>query len=152
MSEQTASKEFSHKRTWLAALLTVFVPGLGHLYIQMWGGAILWFLLYFVATVLLFPDQSAPDELSIDGLVAWSEAMPLEVTLTILGITALCMVDVYIRTKQINRHASRQADSGGDIQYCPNCGKELDEDIDFCHWCTTELETATEDTDDDSDT
>jgi hypothetical protein len=132
----------SEKKTWLAALLTLLVPGLGHLYIRMWGGAVLWFLLYFTATVVLFPTQSTPSDLSLDGLVAWGEAMPIEVALTVMGITALCMADVYVRTRQLNQRPIQRSGSGSDVQRCPDCGKELDADLDFCHWCTTELPKA----------
>jgi predicted amidophosphoribosyltransferase len=30
--------------------------------------------------------------------------------------------------------------SSTDGQHCPSCGKELDEDLDFCHWCTQRLD------------
>lgn len=28
---------------------------------------------------------------------------------------------------------------------CPNCGKEVDADMEFCHWCTTEFATLNSD-------
>ncbi|WP_144906527.1 zinc ribbon domain-containing protein [Halobellus captivus] len=31
--------------------------------------------------------------------------------------------------------------SAGSAEDCPNCGKELDPELDFCPWCTTRLNT-----------
>jgi predicted amidophosphoribosyltransferase len=33
--------------------------------------------------------------------------------------------------------------TAGEDATCPNCGGELDEEIDFCPWCTMRFETET---------
>lgn len=120
-------------------LLTVVIPGLGHVYLQLWKRALLWLLVYVATTTVFLPEESMPESLSMDAFVAAGEAVPLEVTLLILSISLLCLLDVYMMTREINERARRA--SGRAVATCPNCGEELDEDLDFCHWCTTRLDT-----------
>jgi hypothetical protein len=57
------------------------------------------------------------------------------------GVLALCIVDVYLmalRRNAVLDRAERVA-AGEQPRQCPNRGREVDQDIDFCHWCTTEL-------------
>lgn len=123
-------------------LLTVLIPGLGHIYLKLWLRAILWLALYVTATTLVLPDGSTPDSFSIDAFMSAGEAIPLEAALLVLGISVLCLVDAYLMTNQINSRVKRA--TGEAPQACPNCGKELDGDLTFCHWCTTELEEPSE--------
>lgn len=138
MSDSTSENGHSRKRPWLALLLTVLVPGLGHVYLKLWLRALLWLVLYVAASTYVLPDSATPDALSLDAFVAASEAVPTDAALLILGISAICLVDVYILTAHINSRV-RPTD-GSAHAVCPNCGKELDEDLSFCHWCTTELD------------
>lgn len=140
--------EFSRKRPWLAVLLTVFVPGLGHIYLRLWGRAILWLALSILASYLLVPDSVVPESFSADAILAASQTIAIESAVVLLGVSLLCMVDVYVMARQINEYVARQ-ETGGDpnaAHRCPNCRKELDPDIDFCHWCTTELDRSESDT------
>jgi predicted amidophosphoribosyltransferase len=57
------------------------------------------------------------------------------VTIGSVVITTLNVVDAYWLA--VNENQTQEVEAG---MTCPNCGKELDEDIDFCHWCTTQLE------------
>jgi hypothetical protein len=136
----------SEKRPWLAALLAFVHPGLGHVYLREWTRALLWFALVLTSASLLIPETAAPQAFSLESLRTMSEAMPTETVVVIVGITLLSMVDAYwIATRQ-NR--SQQLEEDGAT--CPNCGKEIDADIDFCHWCTTELQNASEDSEEPS--
>ncbi|MFC7057418.1 zinc ribbon domain-containing protein [Halovenus salina] len=136
MSDST-HETHAQKRPWLALLLTILVPGLGHAYLRLWLRSLLWLALYLTATTFVLPDGATPEELSVDAFVAASEAVPIEAALVVLGVSVLCLVDVYMMTGQINnriRHAN------GELTACPNCGKEIDDDLSFCHWCTTEID------------
>jgi predicted amidophosphoribosyltransferase len=54
----------------------------------------------------------------------------------------LNVLDAYwIAAKSADRRTSIVGD---DSRTCPNCGKELEPDIDFCHWCTTQLDGDTD--------
>ncbi len=119
-------------------LLTVLIPGLGHVYLRLWIRALLWLVLYVTTTTLLLPDGATPDGLSLDAFLAAGDAISLEVTALILGVLFICLVDAYMMANHVNRRV-RQTD-GDTPESCPHCRKELDSDLTFCHWCTTELD------------
>lgn len=118
-------------------LLTILMPGLGHFYLALWRRALLWFAVYFTAATFLLPDESVPDSFTADAFVEASEAVPLWVTALILGISVLCLFDAYLMAGRRNQQVRRTEER---TVVCPNCGKDIDEDIDFCHWCTTRLD------------
>jgi len=126
------------KRPWLAALLAFVYPGLGHVYLREWLRAVLWFGLVFSTTALLLGDSvMAPldDGITVEGLVTVSQNVPLEASLALFAITALSMADAFWMATRGNTEA--EVVEG---MQCPNCGKELEGDLDFCHWCTTRLD------------
>lgn len=130
------------KRPWLAALLAFIYPGLGHVYLREWLRAILWFGLV-VSTTTLLVDQSvmAPlnDGFSLEALLTVSQNIPLGVSVALFAITGLSMVDAFWMATRENVETEVVEGSK-----CPNCGKELEDDLEFCHWCTTRLEQPTE--------
>ncbi len=151
MSFSGLRKEPGRKRPWLAALLAILYPGLGHVYLRKWGRALLWFLVIISSSTFLIPQNAVPETLSMEELIAAGQAVPLPVSLAILTLTFLSMADAYWIARRTGEQAAspdlpdseirdgaKQPDS--DTRSCPNCGKEVDEDIDFCHWCTTKLD------------
>jgi len=126
------------KRPWLAAILAFIYPGLGHVYLREWLRAILWFGLVLSSTTLLVDESAmAPlnDGLSVDTLLAISGNIPTEATVVLFVITAFSMVDAFYMANRGN--AQTEVVEG---TKCPHCGKELEDDLDFCHWCTTKLD------------
>ena len=126
------------KRPWLAALLAFVYPGLGHVYLREWLRAVLWFGLVFSTTALLLGGSvMAPldDGITVDGLVTVSQNVPLEASLALFAITVLSMADAFWMATRGNTET--EVVEG---MQCPNCGKELEGDLDFCHWCTTRLD------------
>jgi hypothetical protein len=124
------------KRPWLAVLLAFLYPGLGHVYLREWFRAVLWFGLVVSTTTLLIDDKvTAPldEQVSVDALLTVSQNVPLEASIALFGVTLLSMADAFWM-------ATRQTAETAPENRCPHCGKELDEEIDFCHWCTTELD------------
>ncbi|MXR51154.1 zinc ribbon domain-containing protein [Halovenus sp. WSH3] len=119
----------------------MFVPGLGHLYLRLWGRAALWAGLTALGLVLAVPGENWPDSLSTEALLAPFQSLPFESIVLLSGVLALCIVDVYLMALRRNEllERSERVAAGESPQQCPNCGKELDQDIDFCHWCTTEI-------------
>ncbi|MFB6087570.1 MAG: hypothetical protein ABEJ85_03525 [Haloarculaceae archaeon] len=125
----------TEKRPWLAALLALFYPGLGHVYLREWLRALLWFGLVVTSSALLIPEGVMPAEMSIEAFLEAARSMPLDAALAMLSITFFSMLDAYWMAKRTHQQQSVEAGTT-----CPNCGKELDEDIDFCHWCTQPID------------
>ncbi len=135
-STATADAERS-TRAWLAVFLAFVMPGAGHLYLRSWIRALLWFGLFYTTFLLMVPAPAQETELSIEGLLSVVTAVPLQAQLAVVAITLLNMADAYWLASKQNARAA-----ASDALACPNCGKELDDDIDFCHWCTTQLDPA----------
>jgi hypothetical protein len=133
---ETAPDAVSYKRPWLAVVLTLAIPGLGHAYLRRWGRGILWFLLIAITIFTLVPEWFQATSLS--EMLTIAENVSTATTLLLFGTVVLCVVDAYVMTVQHNQQARR--DHGEATATCPNCGRELDADLDFCHWCTTELD------------
>jgi uncharacterized paraquat-inducible protein A len=126
----------SGKRPWIAVLLAILYPGLGHLYLREWIRGIMWFGLVVSSVMLLLPADAFPETVSVDAYLSAAAAIPLHVSLAIVALSALSVADAYWLAR---RAATPAAVADGETRSCPNCGKELDEDLDFCHWCTTRL-------------
>jgi len=128
------------KRPWLAAFLALVTPGLGHLYLREWVRAFLWFGLILSTGLLLIPPEVFEAELTLEGLLAASEAVPPAANFAILGVTAMSMADAYWMASKGNQQ--RAMERG---ETCPHCGKEIDDlELEFCHWCTEPLDTLEE--------
>lgn len=141
------------KRPWLAGLLALVVTGLGHAYLRRWLRGFGWFAATFAA-VLLFVPPEVVEALNTGAPIG----NPVEALPPVLIVVASA-VDAYMlarRTHAGPAHAGSTEDGseagpaavGGrhaaadSAPTCPNCGKELDADLDFCPWCTVELEWA----------
>lgn len=133
--------ETQRKRPWLAAALTLISPGLGHLYLREWFRAVLWFGLILGATSILVPVSPSASASSFEGILEASVnaagSVPLRNQLALLAITALSMADAYWMATRGNQVAA-----AAEGVRCPHCGKELDEDLEFCHWCTSRLDVS----------
>jgi hypothetical protein len=129
-----------HKRPWLAALLSVLYPGLGHVYLREWLRGLLWFGLVIATTSIVVPATALPaagSEISLDAVLQASRALPQEATLALFGIVVLSVADAYRLAALGNRRTETATGNR-----CPECGHELDaaDDLDFCHWCTARLD------------
>ncbi|AGN00201.1 hypothetical protein L593_01240 [Salinarchaeum sp. Harcht-Bsk1] len=132
-------------RPWLAALLAFLYPGLGHLYLREWARSLLWFVLG-VGTVALALPENAVSEASVtdpNSIVTASETMTAEAStvglLVVVTVFAFSIADAYTIARGARARRVREA-AGETTPDCPVCGHELDEDLDFCHWCTTRLD------------
>lgn len=124
----------SQKRPWLAALLAVLATGLGHLYLRRWRRAVGW-IVALVGASVLFVDPGM-----VDALLAGNPVDPLAIApIAVMG--GFSVVDAYLLASAQNALAQRRAAvEDGQLTHCPSCGKELDEDLEFCHWCSTDIE------------
>lgn len=133
-------------RPWLAALLAFLYPGLGHLYLRRWARSLLWFALG-IGTVALVVPSNALSGVSItdpDSIATASETMTAEAStvglLVVTTVFAFSVADAYTIARGARERRIRE-EAGTATQECPVCGRELDEELDFCHWCTTQFET-----------
>nr|WP_272931369.1 zinc ribbon domain-containing protein [Halobacterium noricense] len=133
-------------------------PGLGHVYLRRWVRAVSWFVLALVTAALIVPESAyqAFQTDGIQGLMEASESFGVEVTLSLLVIRLLNVVDAYLVAvrdtasavaERVPTPGSDDESAGEEAATCPECGKELDSDLDFCPWCTTRLDAAAGDAD-----
>ena len=117
----------------------MLTPGLGHLYLREWFRAVIWFGLILSATSILVPVSTAPTAMTVETIyqvsVSAMENAPMRNQIALFAITSLSMIDAYWMATRGNQRAAT-----ADGVRCPYCGKEIDEDLEFCHWCTTRLE------------
>lgn len=121
----------------VAAVLALAVPGLGHTYLRRWGRAVAWFLTIVTAGVVLAGAFADPEA----SVSEW----PLTVLAPVLGLFALSAVDAYLLAARSPAPASASASGTGSdggpagAPRCPDCGREVDPELGFCHWCTRRL-------------
>jgi hypothetical protein len=127
----------SRKRPWLAVVLAFIHPGLGHVYLREWTRALMWFGLVIVAGSLLIPESAVPSQFTLDQMLELSRSMPVEATFVLLSITILSMFDAYWLATQSD--AEEDVTLPEEHTTCPSCGRDVDDDLDFCHWCTERL-------------
>jgi len=125
----------------IAALVAVVgaslgVAGAGHLYLRRWRRAAAWFSFVVGAALVLlwlFVDPATVDLADPASVAALEPSvLPLTVTAPLFALLLLSTLDAY----RLATEGSRLTDE----PQCPNCGGELDPEIDFCPWCTIELE------------
>ncbi|MBO4246832.1 MULTISPECIES: zinc ribbon domain-containing protein [Halomicrobium] len=127
------------KRPLLAAALAFLSPGLGHLYLREWIRALLWFSLAMLGVSILAPEATLPAATTPEAIwtasVEMTRALSWQARGALLAVSLLSVLDAYRIATEINAAAAIE-----EGQQCPYCGRELDEDLDFCHWCTAELQ------------
>lgn len=153
------------KRPWLAVVLAVLVTGAGHVYLRRWLRALGWFVLVEVAIAVFVSDLPTIGELAALRTASPAEIAatmpPLSETLPVFAIVLLSWIDAY-RLAAATTGESDASDSPNETaseagtattepdrpDQCPSCGREVDDDLDFCQWCseplTTDADAATE--------
>lgn len=128
-----------HKRPWLAAVLAIVMPGLGHVYLRSWFRALLWFWMVVLSVVLFVPEGMVEGISSVSGAFALSSELPFEAQFALFAVIAFSAGDAYWQASRTKQRVEGQR--------CPHCGHELDEELelDFCHWCTEPLPSAAAD-------
>jgi hypothetical protein len=132
--------------TWLraiaAAVLSVLLPGSGHVLIRDWMRALAFGGIFVTAVVLFFPsaEQLAAAESMSGMMTIVSEETDTLSQFVISFIILFAAIDATFRS--MGFPPGSNAGNEEDGPSCPQCGKPLDEDLTFCHWCTTRLEPA----------
>jgi len=119
-------------------MLSFLQPGLGHLYLRAWVRAVLWFALWFGTLTVAVP-SSDPGGLFalVERTLAALDSFPSEAVLALATVTLFSTLDAYWLAARANER-SRTVESG--TADCPHCGREVDADLDFCHWCSEPLD------------
>jgi len=126
----------SRLRSALAVGLSVLFPGLGHAYLRQWVRALLWAALSVSASALLLPEPATAGSV-LERATATVESLSRTETFVLLSVTLFAAIDAFMISVQ-------QANRDPDAVACPHCGGEIDEDLDFCHWCTSRIGDAVE--------
>ncbi len=130
-------------RPFVAALLGLLVTGFGHIYLRRWLRAILWFGVAFAVSVAFVPETAAVD------ILAGKPVDPMTILPGALIGLASALDAFLIARREVSTDAdTAPAEMAGDrtpaeaedgTVDCPACGKPVDADLGFCHWCTTEF-------------
>jgi hypothetical protein len=136
-------------RSLRAATLAVICPGLGHAYLRSWVWSVAWFVLG-AGTVGAVLGQAG-----IDPATFGSPFGLLEAVLSQTSFLSLLLLQVVVTVNVAHAYAlgqlvdqatlSRSDGQPGEeaLRPCPACGEPLDEDLEFCHWCTYRLDDET---------
>lgn len=128
---------------WLRALaaagLSLVFPGAGHALLRDWVRAGLFASLFVATTVFFVPVHLVTPEMSVgevSRIVVENTAEPTQFLLAFLAL--FCAIDAGVCAVGAPQGANR----ADDAPTCPSCGEPLDEELSFCHWCTTRLEST----------
>lgn len=151
----------SGKRPWLAALLGTLATGLGHFYLRRWKRGLGWFAVAVAVSTLFVPPEAARALFSGSG-------GDVRTLAPLLAVGIASVADAYVLARMSQHETRDRSDgspstapesasetgdrstvvagsaaagqvSGSTATECPECGKELDPELDFCPWCTTRL-------------
>jgi len=132
--------------TWLRAILaaglSVILPGAGHVLSRDWLRAAAFAGLFLAASAFLLPIEqlAAAEPTSYDEAITQATAMAEDtdpMAQFFLSFIALfATIDAAFRALGY----PSGGDGNTDGTTCPECGKDVDPDLEFCHWCTTRLE------------
>ncbi|WP_408957311.1 zinc ribbon domain-containing protein [Natrinema sp. 74] len=132
-------------RALLAAGLSVIMPGAGHVLVRDWLRAAAFAGLFILASALFLPLEQLANtgpitnyEQAIEQATIMAEETDAMAQFLLSFIALFAAVDSTVRALG---YPPRGADAAEGLT-CPECGKEVDEDLEFCHWCTTRLEPA----------
>lgn len=134
-------QSISRKRPWLAALLGTLATGLGHLYLRRWLRAAGWLAVLFGVTAV-FVDPATIEAYADGNAVGVLSIAPILLVTTLSALDAYLLARVQNTVVEMSAAAEHRPPSAAvaDSRSCPNCGQPLDPELEFCHWCTTELD------------
>lgn len=95
--------------------------------------ALAWVGILFVVSVAL----AGPGVLETYLSTSQADTASMLPVLVVLGVSA---VDAYLLAYAHNGFDLSGTAPEDDPVRCPNCGKQLDTDLEFCHWCTDPID------------
>ncbi len=124
-------------RAVLAAGLSVLLPGAGHAVVRDWTRALMFSVLFLTAVVVFVPIEQLLSAGSVsNGMSIFNEEVGTMNQFVLSFIILFAAIDATFRAMGFPPEST----DDGEGPSCPECGRTLDEDLTFCHWCTTEIE------------
>ncbi|WP_049980404.1 zinc ribbon domain-containing protein [Halolamina rubra] len=133
-------------RPYLAGLLGTLATGFGHLYLRRWLRGFGWIALAFAATIAFVPEGTLQTISAGEAVADQADLYPAMIIQLVGAVDAFVLA--YRETSggvDPDVDVPIVSDAESDTVSCPNCGKEVDADLEFCHWCTTEFAAADSD-------
>ncbi|NHX35789.1 MULTISPECIES: DUF7575 domain-containing protein [Halolamina] len=134
-------------RPYLAGVLGTLATGFGHFYLRRWLRGLGWIALAFAATVAFVPEGTLQTISAGEAVADRADLYPAMVVQLIGALDAFLLAYRENTGTGVDPDIDVPIVSEGEANTvtCPNCGKEVDADLEFCHWCTTEFATADSD-------
>ncbi|WP_330632569.1 zinc ribbon domain-containing protein [Halocatena halophila] len=130
------------RRPWIAAILGFIFTGFGHVYLRRWLRGAGWIVAAMASS--FFVPQTAVDAATTAVMTAFtnpqavqSMTVPVEQLLPIYAVMAASIIDAYIIAK-MNNQIVEEIEQG--VRRCPACAKKIDDSVNFCQWCGTDLD------------
>lgn len=138
-------------RPYVAGLLGTIATGFGHFYLRRWLRGLGWIALAFAVTVAFVPLETL-EAMGESGVVGEQADLYPAMIVQLAGAFDAFLLEFWSSSSDESGDAPATAAvdadaAAADTVACPNCGKEVDADLDFCHWCTTEFVTPERDAD-----
>ncbi|WP_263017487.1 zinc ribbon domain-containing protein [Natronobiforma cellulositropha] len=125
--------------TWIralaAAVLSLFLPGAGHALIRDWARALLFASVFALTVVLVLPFEDLLETGSVTEAMDVISSEPALSQFMLSFMLLFAALDAGFRAMSPPFGPT----AAGDGPTCPHCGRELDTDLEFCHWCTTRV-------------
>jgi hypothetical protein len=128
-------------RPYLAGLLGTIATGFGQFYLRRWLRGVGWLALAFAVTFAFVPEGTLM-AMSSGEAIADSTALYPTMAVQFAGAFDAFLLAYRSRTgsdvtPDVDVPVVSEENPG--MVTCPNCGKDVDADLEFCHWCTTEF-------------
>ncbi len=117
------------RRPLTAGLLGLLVVGLGHLYLRRYRRGAAWFLFTLLTGVVWVPESALE--------AVWRGTADPVALAPLYVVAVAAALDAVLVARQSQQVLT--VSDEGDLLTCPVCGNDTDPDLDFCHWCTTDL-------------
>ncbi|MFC7232745.1 zinc ribbon domain-containing protein [Saliphagus sp. GCM10025308] len=122
-------------RALVAAACSLLFPGVGHAVLREWVRALFFSGLFVTAVALSFSTDQLTAMSSLEG--TWT--VVTEET-SVVDRFVLASIALFTATDALFRGLGAIGRDDDEGPTCPHCGRPLDTDLEFCHWCTTRLE------------
>lgn len=123
-------------RVLFATGLSLLYPGAGHALLRDWARALMFAGVFTFTTVVMLPVEEVTAARSVPDLFAVVTGEPWLVQFVLSFLFLFAAIDAGYRSLGLPPRSNGDAETLA----CPNCGRELDEELEFCHWCTIRLE------------
>jgi len=130
-------------RPYLAGLLGTLATGFGHLYLRHWLRGFGWIALAFAVTIAFVPETALETMAAGGALTSQSDFFPPMIVQLAAALDAFLLAyrSDTDDASNVDAPAPAATDTETGTVACPNCGKDVDPELGFCHWCTTEFTT-----------